>query len=158
MGARSQESKGMKNWLKENVLQYLPLSITITMLFLAIGSGFPYGYYQILRFVVCGVSSFYTYKAYLTNRRIWLWILIAIAILFNPIVLIHFDRNSWRVIDNLVALTLMAFAFEVRKLTTIQKIVFFCAFFLVAIYSFSVTLSHNNDGDDSHHRYRHSVR
>ncbi len=39
-------------------LQKTPLIISITLLLLAIPEGWPYGYYTLLRFTVCGTSVY----------------------------------------------------------------------------------------------------
>ncbi len=44
------------------------------------------------------LSSF-AYDAFNKDNPIWVWIFIAVAILFNPIVSIYFQRSTWRVID-----------------------------------------------------------
>jgi len=52
----------------------------------------PYGYYQLLRFVVCGVSVYVAYVAY-KWQKIWAtWLFGIIAVLFNPIIPIHLSR------------------------------------------------------------------
>ena len=59
----------------------------------------PYGYYQILRWVTCGVALFIAYQAY-TWKQYWaIWIFGIIAILFNPILPITFSKEIWLPID-----------------------------------------------------------
>lgn len=68
--------------------------------------GWPYSFYTFLRIVITCVSIFYAYYFY--SKKIansWFWILLAIAILFNPIVPIYIkDKSVWMVIDVIVAL------------------------------------------------------
>ena len=79
----------------------------------------PYGYYTLLRFVVCGVSA---YGAYFSSEIIinkgWAWIFGIIAILFNPIIPIHLDRDTWAVIDVAVAVVLGVSIFMLKKETS----------------------------------------
>jgi len=76
----------------------------------------PYGYYTLLRFVVCGVSA---YGAYFSSEIIinkgWAWIFGIIAILFNPIIPIHLDRGTWAVIDVVVAAVFGVSIFMLKK-------------------------------------------
>lgn len=76
------------------------------MLFLALFH-WPYGYYQILRWVVCGVCGWSAFVAVNVNRRGWAWGMGTIAVLFNPIVPIYLTREIWSVIDLTVGITLL---------------------------------------------------
>jgi hypothetical protein len=63
----------------------------------------PYGYYQLLRFVVCGVSVYVAYTAY-AWQKMWATCLFGfIAILFNPLAPIHLPRETWQPIDLICA-------------------------------------------------------
>jgi hypothetical protein len=81
----------------------IPIIVSIIMLLLAIASGWSYGYYQILRFVVSGASAYTAYQCYQNKRQGWLWILGAVAVLFNPVLPIHMDKESWVVVDIVAA-------------------------------------------------------
>lgn len=59
----------------------------------------PYGYYQMLRWVVCGISIYIAYKAYKCDKKWAIWVFVVCAILFNPIAPIGFSREIWRSID-----------------------------------------------------------
>jgi Family of unknown function (DUF6804) len=73
------------------------------MLFLALAP-WPYGYYQLLRFVVCGVSAYVAFMAY-TGQKIWAaWLFAFIAVLFNPMTPIHLSRELWQAIDLICAI------------------------------------------------------
>ena len=63
----------------------------------------PYGYYTFLRIAITGIS---VYLAYLQkhNKDRRFYILVAIAILFNPIIPIHFPREIWMPIDIILAI------------------------------------------------------
>ncbi len=71
------------------------------MLFWALADN-PYGYYQILRWVIAGVTGYSAYLAYEQGKNAWTWILAIIAILFNPIAPIHLDRETWSVLNNII--------------------------------------------------------
>ena len=80
--------------------------IAAIMLLLALAS-WPYGYYQFMRIVVCGTAGYGAYLALQADQHPWLWILGAVAILFNPIVPIHLDRSVWRILDTVSAVVLV---------------------------------------------------
>lgn len=59
----------------------------------------PYGYYMLLRFIACGVFAWAAYIAFERNENILPWVFIVLAIVFNPILKIHFPKEMWAVID-----------------------------------------------------------
>jgi FtsH-binding integral membrane protein len=68
------------------------------MLFLAIAD-LPYGYYQLLRWVVCGVAIYIAYMAYQWGKAWATWVFGLIAVLFNPILPVYLTKAIWRPID-----------------------------------------------------------
>ena len=83
----------------------------------------PYGYYTLLRFVVCCTASYGTFIAVRSKKVAWAWILGVVAVLFNPILPVHLERSTWAVIDVLVAKLLMfsVFIFRSVELTANEK-------------------------------------
>lgn len=74
------------------------------MLLLAIPSDiWPYSYYQILRWVVTIVALYSAYSAYKIKSTKWVYIMGAIAILFNPIAPIFLDKGTWQILDFITA-------------------------------------------------------
>jgi len=66
----------------------IPAAVAALMLFGALAP-WPYGYYQFLRFVVCGVGAYVAVMAY-NWQKLWATYLFGfIALLFNPLVPIH---------------------------------------------------------------------
>jgi hypothetical protein len=60
---------------------------------------FPYGYYQLLRFIICGTASLIAVSAYRQSLQQWVIVFGLIALLFNPFLPIHLDRSIWAIID-----------------------------------------------------------
>lgn len=77
---------------------YAPL-VAAAFLFFALVPGLPYGYFQILRLIVCGSACFSAYTAFEKDNKFWLWAFIAIAVLFNPLLPVHLNRVLWQPID-----------------------------------------------------------
>ncbi|MCX5633326.1 MAG: hypothetical protein NTW93_06615 [Phycisphaerae bacterium] len=91
----------------------IPSLLVVAMLLLALAD-LPYGYYQLLRFVVCGVAVYIAYMAY-TWQKMWaVWLFAFIAILFNPLVPIHFSRELWQVLDFICAILFIVSLFVVH--------------------------------------------
>jgi hypothetical protein len=91
----------------------IPAFVAATMLFGALGQ-WPYGYYQLLRLVVCGVAVYITVLAHQWNRTWAIWMFGFIALLFNPIAVVHLDKDLWKAIDLVIAIIFLVAAFVVR--------------------------------------------
>jgi hypothetical protein len=59
----------------------------------------PYGYYTLLRIAICGFCGFIAYRAWHEDTRIWATAFGLIAVLFNPIIPVYFDRGIWFWLD-----------------------------------------------------------
>lgn len=94
------------NWLKENWF----LLIAAAFLIGALGD-WPYAYYQLLRWVVCGVGAYSAYVAYMQERKGWTGVFVVIAILFNPIMPFYMERDTWQILDVVAAIPFLVFAF-----------------------------------------------
>ena len=80
------------------------------MLLLAILSIWPYAYYQLLRWVVCGVAVYNAYSAYNLQKENWVFMMGAIAILFNPISPIFLDKEMWIILDIVAGVIMFTFS------------------------------------------------
>ena len=72
---------------------YLPA----TLIFIAI-FGWPYGYYEFLRLVVTGISLYAAFGL-LEKGTVNFWIMLFIALLFNPLIPIHLSKEIWILIN-----------------------------------------------------------
>lgn len=92
----------------------IPALITAAMLFAALAE-WPYGYYQVLRWVTCAAAVFVAFVAY-DWQKLWAtWLFGFIAFLFNPLIPIHLSRELWQPIDLICALLFAAVAFILVK-------------------------------------------
>ncbi len=59
----------------------------------------PYGYYELLRLVACGLSSWAAWGSWQVGlqNRAGCWGLL--ALIYNPIVPVHLDKPTWIVIN-----------------------------------------------------------
>jgi len=88
--------------------------ICIIALLLAIPSIWPYGYYQLLRWLVSGTAIFILYAILKLEKITWTWIMAIIAILFNPIVPINLVKETWVIIDLIVAVLFLVSIFKIK--------------------------------------------
>lgn len=78
--------------------------IASVFLFIALVPDLPYGYYQILRWIVCACACFTAYVGMEKEIHGWMGIFAVIAVLFNPILPIHLPREVWQPIDVVVGI------------------------------------------------------
>lgn len=83
-------------------------------LFVAIAK-MPYGYYQLLRWFVCGVGAYGAYLSYQENKIGWAWILGITAVVFNPFQKIYFVKEPWMVIDFIAGILFFTFFVSKKK-------------------------------------------
>lgn len=100
----------MKNGMQPIIIVRI---IAILMLLWALADN-PYGYYQILRWVIAGVTGYSAYLAYEQGKTAWAWIFGITAVLFNPIAPIHLARETWSAIDLIVAAIIFASIFKLK--------------------------------------------
>ena len=93
----------MKTWSSGGVIAKL---IAATMLIAALAK-FPYAYYILMRWIVCGVATHSAYQAVECHKNGWAWALGLVALVFNPIIPVHLGRDLWAVIDIGVATLLL---------------------------------------------------
>ncbi len=79
------------------------------ILLLGVFSGWPYAYYQVLRWVVVIAGVVNAYQAYEEKRTGWIWVMIAIAILFNPVAPIYLDKGLWNIMDIVAAILMFSY-------------------------------------------------
>lgn len=92
----------------------IPAIIAALILLGALGR-WPYGYYQLLRFVICGVAVYVSFMAY-HWQKVWAtWLFGIIAFLFNPLVPVRLSRGLWQPIDFVCAFVFFVAAFALKK-------------------------------------------
>ncbi len=72
----------------------------IVAILLFIGAlSMPYGYYQLLRIVVTICSAIFCFQFLEENKMNMVYLFGFIAILFNPLIPIYLDKQTWVIID-----------------------------------------------------------
>lgn len=78
--------------------------IAAIALLVAVVPIWPYFFYQALKLVVFGAAAHSVYLYHKEKNTKWMVIMIAIAIIFNPINPLYFGHFLWSVADIVVAL------------------------------------------------------
>ncbi len=102
--------------MDKEIIKYKNIAsvITVVLLLLAIPSGWPYGYYVFLRWVATISAIFLVWIAYDLKKTFWLFSMGIVAILFNPIIPIHLDKEIWGVIDFIIAILFLVSIFKIK--------------------------------------------
>lgn len=98
----------------------IPTIITALMLFGCLIGGLPYAYFQLLRWVVCGTSIYRISRAFEAGQGGWLWTFVVVAILFNPIIPFHFDRDAWVLIDLAIGVLMLASLVALKSMVDVK--------------------------------------
>ena len=98
----------------QNKKKNIALLIATAFLFLALIDGWPYGFFTLLRFVVFVSTAYIAWMAYETQKEKWVWIFGFLAVLFNPFIIIHLDREIWSVIDLIVGMFMIVSLFALK--------------------------------------------
>ena len=59
----------------------------------------PYGYYKLLRWVVCGVSAYSVLEAVELKKEGWAITFGIMALMFNPFIPVQLGRATWGLVD-----------------------------------------------------------
>ena len=81
-------------------LWLVPVGLFVAALF-----PWPYGYYNLLRLTVCGVSAWIAYEQWRQDDAVSGWVVAfgAAALLYNPVLPIHLTRGIWSVLNVVTA-------------------------------------------------------
>jgi hypothetical protein len=80
--------------------------------------GNPYGYFLILRLIICAASVYVAVAAHRARQEAWTWIFGGCALLYNPFVRVHLTREIWWVIN---LLTIVLFVSSLLVLRRVSK-------------------------------------
>ena len=93
----------MKNIKPNLIIDTLIKLCVITALIVAAAAKQQYSYYTFIRWLTMIVFIYFAYQSY-TKKQIGLLIyFVAVAILFNPFKIVWFQKETWHLIDYLVA-------------------------------------------------------
>ena len=67
----------------------------------------PYGYYTLLRISAFVVFGLLAYDVYTKGGKVLPWVLGLMALVFNPLIKVHFPKEVWAVVDVISAVILV---------------------------------------------------
>jgi uncharacterized membrane protein YccC len=83
--------------------------------FLAAAGSQPYTFYTLTRWVVFLVSCFGFYFTLEFKPNGLKMGFVVIGVLFNPLIPLHFKRDTWQIVDILAGVALVWMPFQVKK-------------------------------------------
>ena len=105
----------IKELFKDNLMVGKFLSI-LFLLFIVIFSPFPNGVYTLLRIVITLFASWSAFRYSLLHQNSGVWIFGFVAILFNPVITVHFTKDVWLHLDLLTAMIfIISFYFDAKR-------------------------------------------
>ena len=100
--------------MEQNKKKNIALLIAAAFLFIALFDGWPYGFFTLLRFVVFAISAYVAWMSYEAKKEKWVWIFGFLAVLFNPFIVIHLNREIWSIIDLIVGVFMIISVFVLK--------------------------------------------
>jgi hypothetical protein len=91
------------------------------MLLWALNPENPYGYYILLRWVCCGVFAFLAFRAVEKGIERWPWVLGITAVVYNPFIRVHLNRDIWSVVNLITIGIALVSIFALSPTTTSQQ-------------------------------------
>lgn len=87
---------------KNVVLWFVAVPVAVAIL-----PALPYGYYSVMRWVVCALCAWLAVDAYRTGHESWAWCWGVLAGIYNPVLPVHANRAVWTVV-NIVTIIVVA--------------------------------------------------
>ncbi len=89
------------NKLKKKI--FLLSLISLCLLVIAVFPIPEYNFFILLRWIITFAAVYITYVSYKSKKMYWSWVMGIVALVFNPIRTFHFEKETWAVIDIVVA-------------------------------------------------------
>jgi len=99
---------------------FVPQIIAIIILLWALNPDNPYGYYILLRIVLCAVCAYLAFHAIEIGAVAWVWTLGITAVIYNPIIRIHLTREIWSVV-NIATIIMLAISFATLRKRSVAE-------------------------------------
>lgn len=85
-----------------------PYILIVVLLGLALIPTMPYGYYGVMRWIVCAALAYLAIQAHAAGSENWMWVWLVAAGVYNPIFKVAASRDVWTVV-NLDTIGILAF-------------------------------------------------
>ena len=110
--------------MKTEKQSIVPKSFIVMMMVMLGIALFPiryYGYYVLLKIVICGGCAFLAAIAYGDGRKYLVWFMGGLAVLYNPIIRFPLGRELWMVINFLTIIVLIAVMKSTKQRGAVQN-------------------------------------
>jgi hypothetical protein len=97
---------------------WIPQTIASAMLLWALYPENPYGYYILLRWIICAVFAYLAIQAYAQAKQAWVWIFVLTALIYNPLIRLHLTREIWSVVNIVTIVVAVASIFILKAKKT----------------------------------------
>jgi hypothetical protein len=91
------------------------IKVVLAVLFFLCLVDMPYGFYQLVRFLALVGFGYLAFQAYENKRKNEMFIYVALALLFQPLIKITLGREIWSVVDVVVGVGLLVSVFKQSK-------------------------------------------
>lgn len=93
------------------------------ILLLVAAAPLPYGFYTFTKIALCGFSAVLSYQNFTisNNKSIWGWFFLFVAILFNPFIVIHMEKEIWMVVDIMLGMFFLFLAYKTKNLESQER-------------------------------------
>lgn len=78
----------------------------------------PYGYYNLLRIIACGMFVWGAVVLYQKQSPVMPWVFAVMAVVFNPVIKVVLEKDLWMIVDAAAAILLIATA---KALATVDR-------------------------------------
>lgn len=85
------------------------------LLLWAMRSTNPYGYYLLLRWVICPICLYLALATLRKRLTGWAWLLGVLAVMYNPVLRVHLTRGVWALVNGITAILLLVAGYLVSK-------------------------------------------
>ena len=75
------------------------LGLVTLFVVIALIPSMPYGYYSVMRWFVCASCAWLALTSYRNGQEEWAWCWGVIAGIYNPIFLVHANREIWSIVN-----------------------------------------------------------
>ena len=77
----------------------IALAIVAGALTIALVPSMPYGYYPVMRWVVCAACAWIALQSYQKQLAGWAWCWLVLAGIYNPVMPVHASRAVWSAVN-----------------------------------------------------------
>jgi hypothetical protein len=88
------------------------LLVVVLAVAIALIPSMPYGYYSVMRWLVCASCAWLALISYRSGREEWAWCWGVIAGIYNPIFPVHANRDIWSIVNVATVVVAVWFGFN----------------------------------------------